>query len=224
MGTNLDISKLAGYTYLPSRYRVDGSEKAERLFQDDFMARVRALDENPETAPTDPAAEKFKQFQALVDPANEGKSYCWYGGGTMEEMMLEYDFVPASQGIPNGPDPFTAYYEYVQGDSGGVDAWVSPIIPVFDTRMMGTTHPDGRMTLSGPVLGYFVKKGSQPDFSLTRISIQGVLSIEELQGRLYEQLARTVDGEGGEEGGKDSGSAAANRPRSTFVAEAGFRG
>lgn len=210
-----DPSALPGYTALLSRHNADGSASNARSFRDAFLEQVRSPSpDNAETvALQDEITAKYDEFKKMTGC---DESMTWYGDITMEELLLEYDFVPASQGVPAGPDPFTAYYDIVGGGSEGyVNAYLPTTIPVFKGTMTGTNHPDGRTELSGDVAGYFVKKGSlgatssSATFSLTKIAVQGNGGTGNMLDALLKELMSSVGGDMENAGGGGEGKEAA---------------
>jgi hypothetical protein len=199
MNAAVDFSSLSGYTYRPSRYNADGTENGKYAFLDNILEKLRAPAAAPDLAALQQEMDdKHQEFLGVVDPFGENKSHTWYGNISPEELLLEYDFVPASAGIPNGPDPFTAYYNFVEGDEGYINHMLAPIIPVFGNGASSTLHPDGRITLDGPVAGYFVKKGALTEFRVSTIAMRGSFSSEDTQKNLFATLWNMFDKDGSE--------------------------
>lgn len=158
MAIHLEQSILTGYTKAPSKFNADGTPSNATAFRDNLFAMMREAEGMTEQ---EAVISNFEKIKATVDPDVQYPTLCYYGPGGMEELLLEYDFVPAWQGVPAGPDPFTSYYDFVNGmDEGYVNAYHPTTVPIYSGNVMQTIYSDGRIVTSGDVVGYFVKKGS----------------------------------------------------------------
>lgn len=197
MAIHLDQGLLDGYTKVPSRYNADGTASNATAFRDNLAAMLRKAEGMTEQ---EAAMSNYEQLKAKVDPDNQYLSLCCYGPGSAEELLLEYDFVPAWQGVPAGPDPFISYYDFVDGmDEGYVNAYHPTTIPIYSGNVMQTVYSDGRIETKGDVVGYFVKKGSltaTAEFSVTKIAQQGTsMTVEEVLNAALESLMKSFGDE-----------------------------
>ena len=198
MSRNVDLSALAGYTYIPSQYNADGTKNAVgSTFRNTLIDLYQPNSKDPEQeAIRDAILAQGEEFRNIVDPYREYGDYTMYGPITHERLMQEYEFVPAWQGVPAGPDPFTVYYDFVDGkEEGYINHYMPSTLPVFSGRMHGTLYPDNHIQLSGNVVGYFVRKGSQAatmTMSVVKIAYQETMTLEDLRDELLKNFMQTM--------------------------------
>lgn len=206
MAIHLDQSILSGYTKAPSRYNADGTPSNANAFRDNLIAMMREADGMTEQ---EAAISNSKKMKAKADPDNRYDTLCFYGPCSTEELLLEYDFIPAWQGVPAEPDPFTSYYDFVDGkDEGYVNAYHPTTIPIYSGNVKQTIYGDGRIVTSGDVVGYFVKKGSlaaNAEFSVVKIAMQGTsMTVEEMLNSALKSLMHLCGDEKDGEGNQNS--------------------
>lgn len=66
------------------------------MFRDTLIGMMRSSEGMTEKEAIVSNCEKLR---AKVDPDNQYPTLCCYGPGSGEELLLEYDFVPAWQGV-----------------------------------------------------------------------------------------------------------------------------
>lgn len=139
----------------------------------DFLNYLAGMDlkTNAKPAAAQPAAvsDDRAAYEAIREMAGGvlDNGCCWYSFHPCEDIARDYDFIPASEGVPHGSDPFHAS---IKLDEKGnvVGHSEAPVIPVFRKGMVCRMN-GADMTFetlpNSPVLGYFVRKDRSAAFS-----------------------------------------------------------